>query len=125
MFIYEVKKDDKLVGRFRDFGHTVHLYNRLINEFGSDSVKIEFYEQLDQFQEEEITIKLTRDEISYLLFYLARNTQSRKKESQELLNFAKDEESGIIFSYRAYENGIYMQREEEVLRSIIEKIKNY
>lgn len=108
MFIYEVKKDDKLVGRFRDFGHTVHLYNRLIKEFGSDLVKIEFYEQLDQFQEEEITIKLTRDEISYLLFYLARNTQSRKKEIQDLLNFAKDEESGIIFSYRAYENGKFI-----------------
>ena len=124
MVIYEIRKNDKLYGEFEDLNELTEHYNDLIELYGSDSVKIDSYEVLSEFQKEERTITLTNREISSLRFYLRRNTEERKISKDNWFQFSKGDDEKIIYE-KMLSNSLFVERETRDIESILSKLDCY
>lgn len=124
MVIYEIRKNDELYGEFEDLNELIEHYNDLIELYGSDSVKIDSYEVLSEFQKEERTITLTNREISSLRFYLRRNTEERKISKDNWFQFSKGDDEKIIYE-KMLSNSLFVERETRDIESILSKLDFY
>lgn len=124
MVIYEIRKNDELYGEFEDLNELIEHYNDLIELYGSDSVKIDSYEVLSEFQKEERTITLTNREISSLRFYLRRNTEERKISKDNWFQFSKGDDEKIIYE-KMLSNSLFVERETRDIESILSKLDCY
>lgn len=124
MVIYEIRKNDELYGEFEDLNELTEHYNDLIELYGSDSVKIDSYEVLSEFQKEERTITLTNREISSLRFYLRRNTEERKISKDNWFQFSKGDDEKIIYE-KMLSNSLFVERETRDIESILSKLDCY
>lgn len=124
MVIYEIRKNDELYGEFEDLNELIEHYNDLIELYGSDSVKINSYEVLNEFQKEERTITLTNREISSLRFYLRRNTEERKISKDNWFQFSKGDDEKIIYE-KMLSNSLFVERETRDIESILSKLDFY
>lgn len=124
MVIYEIRKNDELYGEFEDLNELIEHYNDLIELYGSDSVKIDSYEVLNEFQKEERTITLTNREISSLRFYLRRNTEERKISKDNWFQFSKGDDEKIIYE-KMLSNSLFVERETRDIESILSKLDCY
>ena len=124
MVIYEIRINDELYGEFEDLNELIEHYNDLIELYGSDSVKIDSYEVLSEFQKEESTITLTNREISSLRFYLRRNTEERKISKDNWFQFSKGDYEKIIYE-KMLSNSLFVERETRDIESILSKLDCY
>ena len=121
MVVYEIRKNDELYGKYDDLNELVNHYNDLIELYGSNSIKIDSYEVLNEFQREERTITLTNQEVITLKFYLARTTQERKKEMENWFKFSKNDDEKILHK-KMLSNSFYVEREIRDIESILSKL---
>lgn len=121
MVIYVIRKNDEVYGKFENLNELVEHYNDLIELYGSDSIKIDSYEVLNEFQREERTITLTNQEVITLKFYLARTTQERKKEMENWFKFSKNDDEKILHE-KMLSNSLYVEREIRDIESILSKL---
>ncbi len=121
MVIYEIRKNGELYGKFENLNELIEHYNDLIEQYGTDSIKIDSHEVLSEFQKEERTITLTNREISSLRFYLRRNTEERKISKDNWFQFSKGDDEKIIYE-KMLSNSLYVEREARDLESILLKL---
>lgn len=121
MIIYEIRNNDELYRKYEDLNELVEDYNELVKVHNSDSIKIDSYEILSEFQSEEKTITLTRHEILTLKCYLARTTQNRLREKENWLSVSKDIDGSILYE-KMLSNSLYVEREIKDIESILEKL---
>lgn len=121
MIIYEIRNNDELYGKYENLNELIEDYNELVKIHNSDSIKIDSYEILSEFQSEERMITLTRHEILTLKFYLARKTQDRLREKENWFKFSIDDD-GMILYEKMLSNLFYVEREIKDIESILEKL---
>lgn len=121
MVVYEIRKNDELYGKYEDLNEMVEDYNELVKVHNSDSIKIDSYEVLNEFQSEERMITLTRHEAMTLTFYLARNVKVREAEKEDWLSASKDSDGAILYN-KMLSNSLYVEREIKDIENILSKL---